>query len=109
VAAFSTGPQDTAPACAPGRRRLRERGRPAARARKARQQHLGHPPDDPDVDDLRPLRIPRRLRPAQPGTAAAALSRRARLRPLVRLRVRGQPFSLVAGLPAGPPSPRSAP
>jgi hypothetical protein len=57
------------------RRRLRERHRPAARARKDRQQPLGHLPEDLDVGDLRPPRA-RGLRAVQAGPAGPAFRRR---------------------------------
>ena len=81
------------------RRRLRERDRPAARARQARQRPLGHLPDHFHVDDLRPPRA-RGRRAVQARLAAAAFRRRPRFLPLIRIRIPGQAFPLVPGLPA---------
>ena len=98
AAAFSTGPYDTAPGVQAGRR-LRERHRPAARARKPRQQPLGHLPDDLHVNDLRPPRVPRP--PHRPGRpAGTALRRRLRVLPLARIRIPLQALALMTGLPA---------
>ena len=84
------------PACA--RRRLRERDRPAARALQARQQPFGHLPDHFHVDDLRPPRA--RGRSAVQGSlAAAAFRRRPRFLHLIGIRLPGQAFPLVPGLP----------
>ena len=81
------------------RRRLRERDRPAARARQARQRPFGHRPDHFHVDDLRPPRA-RRRRAIQPGPAAAAFRRRPRFLHLTGIRIPGQAVALVAGLAA---------
>ena len=81
------------------RRRLRERDRPAARALPARQQPFGHLPDHFHVDDLRPPRA-RGRRAVQGSRAAAAFRRRPRLLHLIGIRLPGQAFPLVPGLPA---------
>ena len=81
------------------RRRVRERHRPAARARKARQQPFGHLPDDLRVNDLRPPRL-HGLRAVQGRLAGTAFRRRIRGLPLVRVRIPQQAFSLMTGLAA---------
>src|SRR5450755_106677 len=81
------------------RRGIRERDRPAARARKARQHPLGHLPGDLRVDDLRPPRI-HRLRAIQPRLAGPAFRRRIRGLHLTRVRVPFQALPLMTGLPA---------
>ncbi len=83
------------------RRRLRERDRPAARARTTGQRPFSHFPDELHVDDLRPPR-PHGLRAVQPGMAAPTLRRRPRLLLHVRLGIPLQALPLMAGLAAGP-------
>ena len=81
------------------RRRLGERDHPAARALQARQQPFGHLPDHFHVDDLRPPRA-RGRRAVQPSLAAEAFRRRPRFLHLTGIRLPGQAFALVPGLPA---------
>ena len=81
------------------RRRIRERDRPAAPARKPRQQPFGHRPDDLRVDDLRPPRL-HRLRAVQARLARTAFRRRIRGLPLAQVRIPQQAFPLVTGLAA---------
>ena len=80
-------------------RRLRERDRPAARARPSWQRPLRHLPGNFHVDDLRPARR-RGRRPVQPGAAAAAFRGRLRVLPLIWFRIPRQAIPLVTGLTA---------